>query len=72
MSSLNFHHLRYFLAVASEGNLTRAAHNLSVSQSALSTQIQTLEARLGHALFERVGHVARHFQRNAPTPVIPV
>jgi LysR family transcriptional activator of nhaA len=55
MESLNFHHLRYFLAVAREGNLTRAARNLSVSQSALSTQVQTLEARLGHALFERVG-----------------
>lgn len=55
MSSLNFHHLRYFLAVAREGNLTRAARNLSVSQSALSTQIQMLEARLDHALFERVG-----------------
>tara|TARA_R100000365_G_scaffold20_2_gene73 strand:- start:2178 stop:3068 length:891 start_codon:yes stop_codon:yes gene_type:complete len=55
MSSLNFHHLRYFLAVANEGNLTRAARNLAVSQSALSTQIQALEARLGHPLFERVG-----------------
>ncbi len=55
MKSLNFHHLRYFLAVAREGNLSRAARNLSVSQSALSTQIQTLETRLGHPLFERVG-----------------
>lgn len=55
MSSLNFHHLRYFLALANEGNLARAARNLAVSQSALSTQIQALEARLGHPLFERVG-----------------
>lgn len=55
MFGLNFHHLRYFLEVAREGNLTRAAESLAVSQSALSTQIQLLEARLGHALFERVG-----------------
>lgn len=52
---LNYHHLRYFQAVATEGNLTRAAEKLNLSQSALSTQIRTLEARLGHALFERVG-----------------
>ena len=55
MMSLNFHHLRYFMEVAREGNLTRAAKHLAVSQSALSTQIKVLEARLGHALFERVG-----------------
>tara|TARA_R110002020_G_scaffold1418_2_gene6387 strand:+ start:831 stop:1718 length:888 start_codon:yes stop_codon:yes gene_type:complete len=55
MISLNFRHLRYFMEVAREGNLTRAARALAVSQSALSTQIQTLEARLGHPLFERVG-----------------
>lgn len=55
MATLNFHHLRYFMEVAREGNLTRAARTLAVSQSALSTQIRLLEARLGHALFERVG-----------------
>lgn len=55
MTTLNFHHLRYFMEVARQGNLTRAAQTLAVSQSALSTQIQTLEARLGHPLFERVG-----------------
>lgn len=52
---LNYHHLRYFHAVAHEGNLTRTAERLNVSQSALSTQIKQLEARLGHALFERIG-----------------
>jgi LysR family transcriptional activator of nhaA len=55
MDQLNYHHLRYFRDVAHEGNLTRAAERLNVSQSALSTQIRALEARLGHALFERVG-----------------
>jgi LysR family transcriptional activator of nhaA len=55
MSQLNYNHLRYFWEVAREGNLTRAARRLAVSQSALSTQIHTLEERLGHPLFERVG-----------------
>lgn len=52
---LNYHHLRYFREVAHEGNLTRAADRLNISQSALSTQIRQLEERLGHALFERSG-----------------
>ncbi len=55
MNSLNYKHLRYFLEVARQGNLTRAARMLGVAQSALSTQIHTLEERLGHHLFERVG-----------------
>lgn len=55
MKALNFRHLWYFRQVAREGNLTRAARVLAVSQSALSTQIQTLEESLGHPLFERVG-----------------
>jgi LysR family transcriptional activator of nhaA len=55
MAGLNYNHLRYFWAVAHEGNLTRAAERLHLSQSALSVQIQKLEAQLGHALFERRG-----------------
>ena len=55
MNMLNFHHLRYFREVAHEGNLTRAAERLNVSQSALSIQIKQLEERLAHPLFERVG-----------------
>jgi LysR family transcriptional regulator, transcriptional activator of nhaA len=55
MSELNYHHLRYFRAVAHDGNLTRTAERLNLSQSALSIQIKNLEERLGHALFERRG-----------------
>ena len=55
MAALNYRHLRYFQAVAHDGNLTRTAERLSVSQSALSVQIRTLEERLGHPLFERRG-----------------
>jgi LysR family transcriptional activator of nhaA len=55
VSRLNFHHLHYFWAVAKEGNLTRAATRLHVSQSALSAQIRQLEQQLGQDLFARVG-----------------
>ncbi len=50
---LNFHHLHYFWSVARDGNLTRTAARLHVSQSALSSQIRQLEDALGHALFRR-------------------
>lgn len=56
---LNYHHLRYFWAVAREGHLTRAAERLHVSQSALSAQIRQLEDALGHDLFEREGRALR-------------
>ena len=52
---LNYHHLRYFWAVAHDGNLTRTAERLNLSQSALSAQIKQLEQRLGQPLFERRG-----------------
>lgn len=52
---MNYNHLRYFWAVAHEGNLTRTAERLNLSQSALSVQIRKLEDRLGHPLFERRG-----------------
>ncbi len=55
MARLNYNHLRYFWAVAHDGNLTRTAEKLHVSQSALSLQIKKLEERLGHQLFERRG-----------------
>lgn len=55
MGPLNLHHMRLFRAVARDGTLTSAARHLSLSASALSAQIKTLEASLGHDLFERRG-----------------
>ena len=55
MAELSLPHLRYFWAVAREGNLTRAAGRLNVSQSAVSVQIRKLEDALGTVLFERRG-----------------
>lgn len=55
MAGLNYNHLRYFWAVAREGNLTRTAEKLLISQSALSIQIRKLETQVGHDLFERSG-----------------
>lgn len=53
MSFLNYHHLRYFRAIANEGTLTGAAARLGVSQSSISVQLKQLEESLGQELFLR-------------------
>ena len=55
LDRLNLHHLRYFWAVAHEGNLTRAAKRLRVAPSAMSSQIRQLEQQLGEDVFRREG-----------------
>ena len=52
---LNYHHLRYFWTVATEGSLRRASEKLRVSQPSMCTQIKLLETSLGETLFRPSG-----------------
>lgn len=50
---MEIYRLKSFLAIMREGNLTRAAERLHLSQSALSSQLRQLEEELGVSLFHR-------------------
>jgi LysR family transcriptional regulator for metE and metH len=50
---LELRHLKTLAALRETGNLSRAAHLLNLTQSALSHQIKLLEDHYGSALFER-------------------
>lgn len=50
---MDFTTLRYFVEIAREENITRAANRLHISQSALSKRLASLEERLETKLFRR-------------------
>lgn len=52
---LNYHHLRYFHAVAQEGSVSRASEKLRTSQPSICAQVKQLEAALGEPLYRRRG-----------------
>lgn len=52
---LNYHHLRYFHAVAVHGGITGASGALRISAPTLSAQVRELEGFLGTELFHRQG-----------------
>lgn len=51
--ALGLHHLRYVVVIAEEGNVTRAAQRLRLSQPSLSAALRDVERQVGADLFLR-------------------
>jgi DNA-binding transcriptional LysR family regulator len=68
---LNIRHLKYFVATAETGQVSRAAAALNISQSAVTAAIKDLEGTIGTVLFRRSGsgmeltELGREFLRHA-------
>src|SRR5262249_53512065 len=56
---MELRHLRYFVAVGEEENMSRAALKLHISQPALSKQIRDLEDEIGFSLLQRTAKSVR-------------
>lgn len=56
---MDLRRLRYFIAVAECGNISKAAQKIFLTQPALSRQIKTLEDEIGQPLIERQAHSIR-------------
>src|SRR5262245_46179939 len=59
LPGMELRQLRYFVAVAEERNISRAAQKIFLTQPALSRQIKALEDEIGQCLLERQAHSIR-------------
>src|SRR5664279_876238 len=59
LATMELRQLRYFIAAAEEGNISRAAKKIFLTQPALSRQIKALEEEIGQCLLERQAHSIR-------------
>jgi LysR family transcriptional regulator, transcriptional activator of nhaA len=50
---INYHHLYYFMTIAEQGTVVKAAQKLRLGQPTLSAQLKQFEDNLGVSLFER-------------------
>jgi LysR family transcriptional activator of nhaA len=55
MHKLNYHHLQYFHAIATQGSIAKASKTLHITPQTLSAQLIILEDQLGYSLFDRKG-----------------